>query len=67
MNKTTKALAVLCAALSGAMMANARGLQAPLATLLARDHGFRLSMLMPAGAVSEAEFVPPLLLSLRPQ
>jgi histidine phosphotransferase ChpT len=50
-----------------AMMANVRGLQAPLTTLLARDHGFRLSMLMPAGAVSEAEFVPPLLLSLRPQ
>jgi hypothetical protein len=50
-----------------AMMANARGLQAPLATLLARDHGFRLSMLMPAGAMSEAEFLPPLLLSLRPQ
>ena len=33
-----------------AMMANARGLQAPLTALLARDHGFRLSMLMPAGA-----------------
>ena len=45
-------------------MADARSLQAPLTALLARGHGFRLSMLMPAGPMSEAEFSPPLLLSL---
>ena len=47
-----------------AVMADARSLQGPLTTLLARGHGFRLSMLMPAGPVSEAEYSPPLLLSL---
>jgi histidine phosphotransferase ChpT len=47
-----------------AVMADARSLQGPLTTLLARGHGFRLSMLMPAGPMSEAEFSPPLLLSL---
>jgi hypothetical protein len=47
------------------MIANARGLQAPLTVLLARGHGFRLSIPMPSGPMSEAEFVPPLLLSLR--
>ena len=40
----------------------ARHLQAPLTALIAREHGIRLSMLMSAGAGSEAS-VPPLLLS----
>jgi histidine phosphotransferase ChpT len=53
------------AAAMEAMLANARGLQAPLTALLARAHGFGLSMLMPAGPISEADYSPPLLLSLR--
>ena len=48
-----------------ALLADPRSLQAPLTALLARGLGLRLSMLMPAGAVSEAEVSPPLLLSLR--
>jgi histidine phosphotransferase ChpT len=40
----------------------ARHLQAPLTALIAREHGIRLSMLMPAGAGSDAA-LPPLLLS----
>lgn len=39
----------------------ARHLQAPLTVLIAREHGIRLSMLMPAGAGDTA--LPPLLLS----
>ena len=38
-----------------AMLADPRRLQAPLTALLARGHGLRLSMLMPAGAGGEAE------------
>ncbi len=40
----------------------ARHLQAPLTVLIARQHGIRLSMLMPAGAGGDAA-LPPLLLS----
>lgn len=40
----------------------ARHLQAPLTVLIARQHGIRLSLLMPAGAGSDAA-LPPLLLS----
>ena len=40
----------------------ARHLQAPLTALIAREHGIRLSMLMSAGAGSDAS-LPPLLLS----
>jgi histidine phosphotransferase ChpT len=47
------------------ILANPRGLQAPLTALLARGYGFRLSMLMPAGRAVAAEAAPPLLLSLR--
>ncbi len=48
-----------------AVIANARSLQGPLTALLARGRGFRLSMPVPAGPMSEAEFAPPLLLSVR--
>lgn len=48
-----------------AMMIDPRRLQAPLTALFARGYGFRLSMLMPAGPMGEAEPLPPLLLSLR--
>lgn len=47
-----------------AMMDNPRGLQGPLTALLARGFGFRLSMLMSAGAVAGADMLPPLLLAL---
>ena len=47
-----------------AMVADPRRLQAPLTALLARGLGLRLSMLMPAGPVGDAEVSPPLLLSL---
>jgi len=47
-----------------AMLADPRRLQGPLTALLARGLGLRLSMLMPAGAMGEAEISPPLLLSL---
>jgi histidine phosphotransferase ChpT len=40
----------------------ARHLQAPLTALIAREHGIRLSMLMPSGAGAGAS-LPPLLLS----
>ena len=39
-----------------------RSLQAPLTALIARQHGVTMSMLMPAGAGTEAA-LPPLLLS----
>jgi histidine phosphotransferase ChpT len=42
----------------------AHNVQGPLTTLLVRENGFRLSMLMPAGAGGEAEALPPLLLEL---
>ena len=48
-----------------AMLADPRRLQGPLTALLARGLGLRLSMLMPAGAMGEAEVSPPLLLSLQ--
>jgi hypothetical protein len=41
-----------------------RNLQAALTALLARDHGFRVSMLMPAGAGDDMEGAPPLLVQL---
>jgi histidine phosphotransferase ChpT len=44
-----------------AIAITARHLQAPLTALIAREHGIRLSMLMPAGAGDTA--LPPLLLS----
>jgi hypothetical protein len=53
------------AAATQAMLADARRLQGPLAALLARGLGLRLSMLMSAGPMGEAEILPPLLLSLR--
>lgn len=43
---------------------SARHLQAPLTALIARQHGIRLSMLMPAGAGNDAA-LPPLLLSFQ--
>ncbi len=45
-----------------AIGAGARNLQGPLTALLVRDHGFRLSMLLPVGAGGQAEASPPLLL-----
>ena len=47
------------------MLADPRRLQGPLTALLARGLGLRLSMLMPAGPMGDAEVLPPLLLSLR--
>lgn len=47
---------------SWATAITARHLQAPLTALIAREHGIRLSMLMPAGAGGDAS-LPPLLLS----
>ena len=47
-----------------AILADPRRLQAPLTALLARGLGLRLSMLMPAGAMGDAEVSPPLLLAL---
>jgi hypothetical protein len=43
---------------------NVQGPPDHLTTLLVRENGFRLSMLMPAGAGGEAEALPPLLLEL---
>ena len=48
-----------------AILADPRRLQGPLTALLARGLGLRLSMLMPAAAMGEAEISPPLLLSLQ--
>ena len=48
-----------------AMLADPRRLQGPLAALLAHGLGLRLSMLMPAGPMGDAEVLLPLLLSLR--
>lgn len=46
-----------------AMMADPTRPQAPLTALLARGIGLRLSLLMPASPMGEAEVAPPLLLS----
>ena len=48
-----------------AILADPRRLQGPLTALLARGLGLRLSMLMPAGAMGDAEVSPALLLALR--
>ena len=48
-----------------AILTDPRRLQGPLTALLARGLGLRLSMLMPAGAMGDAEVSPPLLLALR--
>ena len=48
-----------------AILTDPRCLQGPLTALLARGLGLRLSMLMPAGAMGDAEVSPPLLLALR--
>jgi len=53
------------AAAAAISAAGTRDLQAPLTALLAHGHGFRLSLLMPAGPMGDAERSPPLLLSLR--
>ncbi|HLJ05815.1 MAG TPA: histidine phosphotransferase family protein [Acetobacteraceae bacterium] len=50
-----------------ALVSGARHVQGPLTALLARDHGLRLSMMMPIGAGAEADGCPPLLLDLGPQ
>jgi histidine phosphotransferase ChpT len=46
-----------------AVLAGPRNLQAPLTALIARAHGFRLSILMPATATGDGDTSPPLLLS----
>lgn len=46
-----------------AVLRGARSLQAPLTALLVRGLGYRLSMLMPAGAGGDGDASPPLLLS----
>lgn len=48
---------------SDAAFSDARRIQAPLTALLARGSGYRLSVLVPVGASSEAIDAPPLLLS----
>ncbi len=50
-----------------ALVSGARHVQGPLTALLAREHGLRLSMMMPAGAGAGADGCPPLLLDLSPQ
>jgi histidine phosphotransferase ChpT len=49
-----------------AMLADPRHLQGPLTALLVPAYGYRLSILMPASVMGDAEPAPPLLLSLRP-
>lgn len=44
-----------------AAISDVRNLQAALTALLARDHGFRVSMLIPAGIGDDMEATPPLL------
>jgi histidine phosphotransferase ChpT len=44
----------------------ARSLQGPLTALIARSHGFHLSLLMPAGPTQDPDAPPPLLISLQP-
>ncbi len=46
-----------------AVTTDARKMQAPLTALLAREHGFRLSLLMDAGTRGGENAAPPLLLS----
>lgn len=50
-----------------ALVSGIRHVQGPLTALLAREHGLRLSMMMPAGAGADADGCPPLLLDLGPQ
>ncbi len=47
-----------------AVTVGARHLQGPLTVLLARGHGFRLSLLMPSGLPGDQAASPPLLLTL---
>lgn len=47
-----------------ALLSGVRNVQGPLTALLARSSGFRLSIMMPAGAGDEADPCPPLLLDL---
>ncbi len=47
-----------------ALLSGIRTVQGPLTALLARDTGFRLSIMMPAGAGDEGDACPPLLLHL---
>ena len=48
----------------GALLSGARTVQGPLTALLARNSGFRLSIMMPAGAAEATDACPPLLLDL---
>lgn len=50
-----------------ALVSGTRHVQGALTALLAREHGLRLSMMMPAGAGADADGCPPLLLDLGPQ
>jgi histidine phosphotransferase ChpT len=47
-----------------ALLSGARNVQGPLTAVLARDYGFQLTMMMPAGACDHAVVCPPLLLDL---
>jgi len=47
-----------------AAISDVRNFQAALTALLARDHGFRMSMLMPVGTGNEMEASPPLLVQI---
>ena len=47
-----------------AVTAGARQLQGPLSVLVARTHGYRLSLLMPSGLAGDQAAAPPLLLTL---
>jgi hypothetical protein len=49
-----------------AMLADPRHLQGPLTALLVLSYGYRLSILMPASVMGDAEPAPPLLLSVQP-
>ncbi len=53
------------AAAWAAVASDPRAIQAPLTAILAREHGFRLSLLMPTGTQDADSMVPPLLLSLK--
>lgn len=48
------------------ILADPRHLQPPLTALLARNYGYRVSVLMPVSPASGAELAPPLMLSLQP-
>ena len=51
------------AATAQAALDDVRSMQAPLTALIAREHGFRLSLLMPAGPTADAAALAPLLVS----